>query len=144
MQNSWIMETEECPTLNTKACCWTYSWTHSLPHNVSPRTTLLLSGRLELAPLQEASSFKYFVHFLFPHLSHFPTWLSRSYSTNRISFLLYSTFNQNPVGDPFKTEFWLLYDTFPFSSMCILYVLKLLDIHLQISEWKKSVALTSS
>lgn len=72
----------------------------------------------------------------------FPTWLSRSYCTNRISLLLHSTFNQNPVGDPFKTEIWLLYDTLPFTSMCILYMLKLLNIHLQISEWKESVALT--
>jgi hypothetical protein len=79
-----------------------------------------------------------------PHLSHFPTWLSRSFCTNRISLLLHPTFNQNPVGDPFKIEIWLLYDTLPFTSMCVLYVLKLLDIHLQISEWKKSVAFTST
>lgn len=144
MLNSWIMETEECPTLNTKACCWTYSWTCSHPHNISPRTTLLFSGHLELASLQGASSLKFFVHFLLPHLSHLPTWLSRSFCTNRISFLLHPTFNQNPVGDPFKIEIWLLYNTLPFTSMCILYILKLLDVHLQISEWKKSVALTSS
>ena len=144
MPNSWIMETEECPTVNTKACCWTHSLTCSHPHNVSPRTTLLFSGNLELASLQGTSSLKLFFHFLLPHLSHFPTWLSRSYCTNRISLLLHPTFNQNPVGNPFKTEISLLYDTLPFTSMCILYVLKLLIVHLQISKWKKAVALTSS
>jgi hypothetical protein len=69
-----------------------------------------------------------------PHLSHFPTWLSRSYCANRISLLLHPTFNQNPVGNPFKTEICLLYDTLPFTSMRILHVLKHLDVHLQISE----------
>lgn len=141
MLNFWVMETEECPTLSTKPCWCTYPWTCSHPHNVSPRTTLLCSGNLGLAPLQGASSLKFFLPFLLPHLSHFPAWLSRSYCTNRISLLLNPTFNQNPVGNPFKTEIFLQYDALPFTSMCILYMLKL-DVHLQISEWKKSVALS--
>jgi len=110
----------------------------------SSQCFLLCSGNLYLAPLQGASSLKFFFPFLLPHLSHLPAWLSRSYCTNRISLLLHPTFNQNPVGNPFKTEICLQYDTLPFSSMCILYMLKLLDVHLQISERKKSIALTSS